>query len=167
MSYNENNNIRTCKKCYSNIIKCNICKSKICENNHLYKTSKDILPCYEHISINRKIKIKDLNNDELLDNTKNLHIKTTEKLKSGLQIIESTKLQSSEIAITIENNKEKISNTSRNIDQIDSELVISKKILARFLKNIYTNKIILSFVLLLIIGFIIAIFVYLKKSNKI
>lgn len=98
-------------------------------------------------------------NDELLDKAKNIQTDNTLKLREGLATLEATKDQARHTAAMLEMDREKMQRISKGLDEVDSELEISKKLLTRFIKRIYTDKVIIAFTALILLG-IVGIIIY-------
>lgn len=98
-------------------------------------------------------------NDDLLDKAKGMQQDTTAKLKEGLAVLEATKDQAKYTAAVLEQDREKMQRISKGLDEVDSELEISKKLLTRFVKRIYTDKIIIAFTALILMG-VVGIIIY-------
>lgn len=98
-------------------------------------------------------------NDELLGKATDVQASTTQKLKDGLATLEATKEQAKFTAAQLEADREKMQRISKGLDEVDSELELSRKLLTRFIKRIYTDKVIIAFTTLLVLG-IVGIIVY-------
>jgi Sec20 len=99
------------------------------------------------------------NNDDLLKAAANTHANTTEKLKSGLAVLEATREQGRFTAAQLEEDREKIKRIDQGLDEVESELEISRKLITRFVKRVYTDKAILAFAFLLVAG-IVGVIIY-------
>lgn len=99
------------------------------------------------------------NNDTLLDKATAQQKETTSRLKDGLAVIEQTREQGKFTAAQLEEDREKIKRIDAGLDTVDSELEISKKLVTRFIKSIYTDKIIIACTFLVVVG-IAGIIVY-------
>lgn len=91
-------------------------------------------------------------NDSLLDKAKEVQEDTTNKLRDGLRVIEGTREQAKMTAAQLEQDREKIKRIDAGLDEVVSELEISKKLITRFVKRIYTDKIIIAFTFLIVVG---------------
>lgn len=98
-------------------------------------------------------------NDQLLDATKDAHIVTIDKLKTGLQTVEETKQIATGIVQTLEENRITINNIDKGLTGVGGELQVSNKLVTRILKFISTNLLLLV-VTLIIIALAIGIIVY-------
>lgn len=89
-------------------------------------------------------------NDQYLEESKKISKKTTQILtESMVDIDKSLDIGKAGLEIIVEDNK-KISNVSENLDKIQEESSIGLKILTRFTKRLYTDKIIMLGVCMII-----------------
>lgn len=100
-----------------------------------------------------------MNNDQLLGAALDIQKQNKEKLKEGLQTVIATKETAMHTAATLEQDREKITRISTGLDEVESELAISTKLLTNFVKRMYTDKIIIAFTFLVVCG-IVGIVVY-------
>ena len=98
-------------------------------------------------------------NAEVLSRTKKKEIENLEKLKDASVAVNTIKDQGTSIAAQLKQDVEKIERISSGLDEVTGELALSKIYLTRVIKRLATDKVILSFVFLLIAG-IIGIIVY-------
>jgi hypothetical protein len=107
----------------------------------------------------------EMNNDKILEKSEKINKNTTEVLINIKKNIgEMTEIGNTACEI-LEKDKEILTNISNNVDNIDSELVIAKKRIIIMFKRVYTDKILISFILLICI--IIVTIVVLKNIKKI
>jgi hypothetical protein len=92
------------------------------------------------------------NNDELLNSALGTQKDTTSKLKSGLATLEATKEQAKYTAAQLEQGREKLKRIDQGLDEVQSELELSRVLLTRFIKRIYTDRIVIAFTALLVLG---------------
>ena len=104
------------------------------------------------------------NNDTILKKAKSESKKTTQKLRQGLTELNEAKAIGDESQIVIEIDNKKLEKIGGNIEQINSESQLANKRISRFLKRIYTDKIILSFIFLIFVA--IGVIMYLKYSPQ-
>eukprot|EP01138_Halocafeteria_seosinensis_P003774 gb/GECG01003859.1/.p1 GENE.gb/GECG01003859.1/~~gb/GECG01003859.1/.p1 ORF type:complete len:272 (+),score=32.47 gb/GECG01003859.1/:1-816(+) len=89
-------------------------------------------------------------NEHLLGRAQDVAQDTTHKLREGLNDVRQTNAQANEVAITLHEDRETISRVTKNLDDIESDLEISQKLLTRFIKRLYTDKIIIAFTCLIV-----------------
>lgn len=100
-----------------------------------------------------------MNNTDLLNKAGSIQKDNTEKLQEGLQVLNSTLETAKHTAATLEADKEKMIRISSGLDNVESELAISQKLLTNFVKRMYTDKVIVALTFLIVCG-IIGIIVY-------
>lgn len=89
------------------------------------------------------------NNDELCKEAKKISAKTTEDLKQSLTVlVQCEDIGNAAVSKLAEDNA-KLERINTTNDQIQSDLQISKKLLTRSLKRLYTDKLILCFVFII------------------
>lgn len=98
-------------------------------------------------------------NTELLDKALDTQQTTTAKLKEALTTVEATKETGRFTAAQLEEDREKLKRIDAGLDEVESELAISAKLITRFVKRLYTDKVIIAFTALLVLG-IVGIVVY-------
>ena len=91
-------------------------------------------------------------NDSLLKAAAEKQKDTTDNLRRGLEIVENTREIGANAAATLELSREKLKGIDKSYDDIDSELAISAKLITRFVKRIYTDRAIIAFTTLLVLG---------------
>lgn len=113
--------------------------------------------------VNRRGKEKEdpsrMTNDELLNRAKGLEKDNLEKLKGGLLTIESAKEQAKHTAVVLEQDREKMARIREGLDEVESELDLSRLLITRFVKRMATDKIIIAFATLIVLG-IVGIIIY-------
>lgn len=91
-------------------------------------------------------------NDDLLDKAASTQRSNLEKLKAGLATVESTKETGKQTAAQLEEDREKIKRIDSGLDEVQSELQLSAVYITRFAKRLMTDKIIIAFAFLLVLG---------------
>jgi hypothetical protein len=101
--------------------------------------------------------LKYCSNDEILEKSKNISTNTTSTLKTCLnELVESDNMaQSAVIIINLDNDK--IITINNNLDQIQSDITIARKLLTRFTKRLSTDKLIWLFLSIIIILIVLII----------
>jgi SNARE protein len=108
------------------------------------------------------------NNDQLLDKAKEVQEDSTAKLRDGLRVLETTRDQAKMTAAQLEQDREKIKRIDAGLDEVVSELDISKKLITRFVKRLYTDKMIIAFTFLVVVGLAgIIVYASLNPNQKI
>jgi hypothetical protein len=82
-----------------------------------------------------------------------------DKLKQGLAELNQAEETGRGVMSTLEEDRERIENVNRNLDTIESDLVISQRLITNLLKRLYTDKIIIAITCLIVTG-IVAIIIY-------
>jgi hypothetical protein len=100
-------------------------------------------------------------NDALLDSAADTAIDTTAKLRAGLAVINEAQETAEGVATTLREDREKIERIGGNLDEIQSDLVISQRLLTNLIKRLYTDKVIIAFTCLLVCA-IVGIIAYAK-----
>ena len=98
-------------------------------------------------------------NDELLDRAEGIQKDSLQKLKAGLMTVEATKEQGKLTAAQLEQDREKMKRIDSGLDGVQSEMELSQVLLTRFVKRIASDKIVIAFAALLLLG-IVGIVVY-------
>lgn len=91
-------------------------------------------------------------NDEYLNAAIESQKGTTAKLKEGLSTLETTKVVAGEVALTLEEDREKIAKVDRHLDEMQSDLVLSQKLMSGFMKRLYTDKVFIAMTALVVLG---------------
>jgi len=112
-----------------------------------------------NISIKKEITNKPLNNNDLLDSTLNTHTKTHETLKDALVTVAETKVIGTETVIKLEEDREKLSRIDHQLNTVQSELDISRLLLIRIFKRLYTDRVIIALATLCVLG-LLGIIIY-------
>jgi len=109
-----------------------------------------------------------MNNKQLLGKALDTQKDTHAKLKEGLDTLNSTVETAKTTAAVLAADQEKIHSINMGLDQVESELAISQKRLTMFVKRLYTDKVIIAFTFLIVMG-IVGIIVYatLNPNQKI
>lgn len=108
------------------------------------------------------------NNDDYLDRAHAIHMDTTSKLAASLAELQAARGVALNIAETLEQDKDKVRTVSSNLDTIDSELAMGQRRVTNIIKRIATNRIVIAFVFLVVIGVAgICIYAALNPSQKI
>lgn len=100
-----------------------------------------------------------LNNGQLLDRAFDIQVGTTNKLKEAHAQLQATKETALVTAATLEQDREKMARISTGLDDVESELAISQKLITNVVKRIATDKVIIAFVFLIVAG-VVGIIVY-------
>ncbi len=82
-----------------------------------------------------------------------------DKLKQGLAELNQAEETGRGVMGVLEEDRERIENVNRNLDTIESDLVISQRLITNLLKRLYTDKIIIAITCLIVTG-IVAIIIY-------
>ena len=98
-------------------------------------------------------------NDDLLDRAGGIQQDTLAKLKQGLATVESTKEQGKFTAAQLEQDREKMKRIDSGLDVVQSEMELSQVLLTRFVKRLATDKVVIAFATLLVLG-IVGIIIY-------
>lgn len=85
--------------------------------------------------------------------------KTLESLKMTEQLVSESETIGNDTAKTLQKQTQQIRNINENLDQLDSEVNRAKKELNAFIRRMMTDKIILCFAVLIIIGIIVIVVV--------
>lgn len=108
-----------------------------------------------------------MKNDDLLNRAKDIEKENLEKLKGGLLTIESSKEQAKYTAAQLEQDREKMGRIREGLDEVESELDLSKLLITRFVKRMATDKIIIAFATLIVLGIVgIIIYATLNPNQK-
>lgn len=100
-----------------------------------------------------------MDNNELLGRARGIEDENLEKLKGGLLTIESAKEQAKHTAVVLEEDREKMTRIREGLDEVESELDLSRLLITRFVKRMATDKIMIAFATLLVLG-IVGIIIY-------
>ena len=103
-----------------------------------------------------------MTNQELIVESKYQSAKTTENLKKSLKELEEAKELGENSLITIKIDNEKLDKVNQNLEEIQTEAQISVKILTRFSKKIFTDKLIILFSFLVLCTIVLVILI--KKN---
>lgn len=108
------------------------------------------------------------NNTELLGEALDIEKDNLGKLKDGLKVAEATREQGQVVAGKLAEQREQMGRISEGLDNMESELQLSRKLLVNFAKRLATDKVIIAFTFLVVMG-IVGIIVYasLNPSQKI
>lgn len=98
-------------------------------------------------------------NTTLLAKAADKHSEMKDQLVGALRVVEDTKGTAAHIAGVLEGDREKMFRITQGLDEVESELTISGKLITNFAKRLYTDKVILAFAFLLVAG-IAGIIVY-------
>ena len=91
-------------------------------------------------------------NDDLLDKAKSVQASNLDKLKAGLSVVEATKEQAKYTAAQLEQDREKLKRIDAGLDEVQGELELSRILITRVVKALATDKIIIAFAFLLVVG---------------
>lgn len=89
-------------------------------------------------------------NENLLNKADTTAKHTTQQLREGLHDVNQAQATAEEVAVTLHKDRETIQKISQNVDEIESDLQISQKLLTRFIKRLYTDKIVICFTCLIV-----------------
>ena len=123
-----------------------------------YETSRDSALLFE--SQGKHNEEKPATNNELLVDASATSKKTTQELKISLAELHQCEVIGQDAIITIENDNKKIKGIDKKIEEINTDAQMAQKLLNRFMKKIYTDKLIWCF--LCIIALLIVIIVLAK-----
>ena len=98
-------------------------------------------------------------NDETLGAALAVQRSTTTNLKEGLATVTHTTGVAAATAAQLAGDRDTIVSINKNLDGVAAELALSRALIRRFVKRLYTDKIFLALTTLLILG-IAAIVVY-------
>jgi hypothetical protein len=100
---------------------------------------------------------KKMGNDEMLHSATVTSKQTTVALKQSLQkLTECEEIGNSALA-TIDLDKAKLEKVNANLDTIESDSKIAQKLLTRFVKRLYTDKLILCFVVIVVLLIVVIV----------
>jgi hypothetical protein len=99
-------------------------------------------------------------NDEYLSSAKNTASNTTKILKNSLQELEQANEIGAHALSIIQADGEKLKNVNNGLDSIQSDGKIAMKLITRSLKRLYTDKLILLFIFIIVC--LIAVIVFYK-----
>jgi SNARE protein len=107
-------------------------------------------------------------NDDHLDRAQAINAETTAKLRASLVELQAVRSTAVTVAATLEQDRDKVERVSAGLDTVDSELAIGQRQLTTVIKRIATNRIVIAFVFLIVIG-VAGIIVYaaLNPTQKI
>ena len=105
-------------------------------------------------------------NDEYLNEAKNITSNTTKALKQSLQQLEEAKEIGNGALITIKIDGDKINNINNKMDEIQSDSKIAMKLITRSFKRLYTDKLIMLFIFI-VVSLIIIILLFKYKIIQI
>lgn len=91
-------------------------------------------------------------NEDLLNSALSTQKDTTSKLKSGLATLEATKEQAKYTAAQLAEGQEKLKRIDQGLDEVQSELELSRVLMTRFVKRLYTDRVVIAFTALLVLG---------------
>jgi len=114
------------------------------------------------------VPLNERSNNELLRGALSIEKDTTEQLRQGLAVAKQTEVVGAEVTQKLAEDKEKINKISGTLDDVQGELRIAQKLLTTLMKRLYTDKILIALVFLIVVG-IITIIVYstVHKDQKI
>lgn len=102
-------------------------------------------------------KVLKTSNDGMLTDASNKSKQTTNLLKEGLNDINESQAIAEEVAVTLQGDREKIKRITHNLDEVESDLEIGQKLLTRFIKRLYTDKIVIGLTCLIACAVLAAI----------
>lgn len=92
--------------------------------------------------------------DDYIERARSIEGRTTQQLKVGLVTLELTKGTATATAEKLAENREQIQRVDAGLDELQSELHIARGNLARIVKRLANDKIIIAFTLLVILGLV-------------
>lgn len=98
-------------------------------------------------------------NDRLLNEASGTARDTTAKLRQGLNDVQESQATAEQVALTLQEDREKIQNITHNLDEVESDLTISSRLVTRFMKRLYTDKIVIALTCLIACA-VLAIIIY-------
>lgn len=109
-----------------------------------------------------------MNNSQLLDGALSIQVDNKNRLKEGLTMLTAAKQTGLETMGTLQTDREKMARIRSGLDEVDSELAISQKLISNVMKRIATDKVIIAFTFLVLAG-VVGIIVYatLNPNQKI
>jgi hypothetical protein len=96
-------------------------------------------------------------NNEILGKTKEITDKTTSRLADGLRELMETKEQIDAINIEITGNNNKLERANHSVNETNSELSIANRQITSFIKNLFTDKLIIGFIVIIILVIILIV----------
>jgi hypothetical protein len=93
-------------------------------------------------------------NGDYLKKTQQVEAKNTELLKAGLVQIELTREVAAHTAQTLAEDRDKITRIGGKLDVVAVELEVSRRLITNLVKRLYTDKILISMVCLILVGII-------------
>ncbi len=98
-------------------------------------------------------------NTDILEDANQINVKTTQQLVIALQTVHTAIGVGVETAATLDENRSKIEAINKGLDEVESELTMSKRLIVNVVKRLYTDKVIIAFTFLVVMG-IVGIIVY-------
>lgn len=93
-------------------------------------------------------------NDDYLDQAITIEKKNCKELEKGLQTVHTTIPIATDIGTQVVENHEKIVRINEGLDEVESELSIARKRITVFGKRLATDKVLIMFAVLLILGIV-------------
>jgi hypothetical protein len=102
------------------------------------------------------------NNDSILKEAKEVSSTTTSNLRRSMEDLQRCREIAEEAQITIDMDNTKIQHINKHIDEIQSDAQIAGKLITRFIKRLYTDKLILMFIFIIMCLIIIIVLIKFK-----
>lgn len=109
-----------------------------------------------------------MTNDQLLDKALEMQSNTKSQLQDGLRMLTEAHRTGLETMGTLQQDREKMSRINAGLDEVESELAISQKLITNVVKRAMTDKVIIALTFLILCG-VVGIIVYatLNPNQKI
>lgn len=89
-------------------------------------------------------------NDELLDRATDTHKDTTKQLRNALgELVQADEVADATL-VTLEEDRKRLEKVDHRMDEIQGDLALSNQLITRFVKRLYTDKIIILFTCLIV-----------------
>lgn len=126
-------------------------------------------PSNNHLTIERKLHTdgKKVSNNDLLNSTLNTHTKTHDTLKEALVTVVQTKVIGTDTVVKLQEDHEKLDRIDNHLNGVQSELDVSRMLLIRIFKRLYTDRVIIALATLCVLGLLgIIIYAAIKPDQK-
>jgi DNA repair exonuclease SbcCD ATPase subunit len=104
-------------------------------------------------------------NSQVLSEAARITDRATEQLRGAARQVEESKQIGKAITETLEADREKITKTRKNLERMNEEMDTANKLLTRFIKKLYTDKIIIAFTFIIVLA-ILGIIIYSSVDPK-
>jgi len=102
----------------------------------------------------------------LINHGKNIQAQSASSLDRSLKQVLATEQLGAETAIKLKQQTDQLVNIHKNVDLIESDLQRADKIMRAFMRRMATDKLILCFILLMIIGIIVIVVYKAQESSN-